>query len=86
MPHPILSHPISITFPMSKCSQIGERVKVVNGAHAGESGMLMHVLEGDRCLILSDISREQIQVFSRWVGAGCVCRVWGMGYGVWGMG
>ena len=45
--------------------QIGERVKVVNGAHAGESGMLMHVLEGDRCVLISDISKEEIQVFSR---------------------
>ena len=40
-------------------------MKLINGQHAGESGMLLHMLSNDRCVVLSDLSREEIQVFSR---------------------
>lgn len=54
-------------------AQVGDRVKVLSGQHAGEGGMLLHIMPNDMCIIISDTSKEQLSVFARWVcGLGCV--------------
>ncbi|KAG1676522.1 hypothetical protein FOA52_000065 [Chlamydomonas sp. UWO 241] len=45
----------------------GDRVKVINGQHAGEAGMLLAVSDdaSELCVMISDTSRTQIKVFAR---------------------
>ena len=49
------------------CHQIGDCVRVINGQHGGESGMLAHTLQDERCVVILDLTKEEIQIFSRWV-------------------
>lgn len=46
-------------------AQVGDRVKVLSGQHAGEGGMLLHIMPNDMCIIISDTSKEQLSVFAR---------------------
>ncbi|GAX85054.1 hypothetical protein CEUSTIGMA_g12474.t1 [Chlamydomonas eustigma] len=50
---------------LRKLFLVGDRVRVMNGQHSGESGMLIHILSNDRCVVISDLSREEINVFLR---------------------
>jgi transcription elongation factor SPT5 len=42
----------------------GDHVKVLNGSHSGETGMVVNVDEGV-CYVLTDQTREEIKVFTR---------------------
>ncbi|KAG7669634.1 hypothetical protein Ndes2437B_g05814 [Nannochloris sp. 'desiccata'] len=42
----------------------GDHVKVLNGSHSGETGMVVNVEEGV-CFVLTDQTKEEIKVFTR---------------------
>ena len=45
--------------------QVGDRVKVLAGQHAGETGMLLSVATSEACIMLSDNTRQELRVFAR---------------------
>lgn len=49
---------------LSKFFQQGDHVKVINGTHKGETGMVVNV-KGRVCQILTDATRQEIRVFPR---------------------
>lgn len=49
---------------ISKYFESGDHVKVVNGSHSGETGMVVRV-EGPVCYIFTDATKEEIKAFSR---------------------
>ena len=45
-------------------AQVGDRVKVLSGQHAGETGMVLQVKD-ELCMIISDTTKQEVKVFSR---------------------
>lgn len=43
---------------------MGDRVKVIGGQHAGQSGLLLQVRE-ELCIMISDTTKSELKVFAR---------------------
>ena len=46
------------------CGQPGDHVRVLNGPHAGERGMVVSV-DGTQCVLLPDTRQAELRVFVR---------------------
>lgn len=50
--------------PLPPAPQAGDHVRVLNGPHAGERGMVVSV-EGPQCVLLPDTRQAELKVFVR---------------------
>lgn len=49
---------------LKKHFKVGDHVKVMNGRHEGETGLIVRV-EDNNAIIISDLTMEEIPVFQR---------------------
>lgn len=46
--------------------QVGDRVRLISGSYAGETGMVLQTTQDtDQCIVISDTTKEELRVFGR---------------------